>query len=200
MLYGFLGKQFGKVHRYNVRNPSEAIRAMNATLNGFRKAVLEGGSYKVLIGGSKSIGIDELPNPMSDKETIRIIPVVEGSGGAAKIILGAAIIFATAGAASPLIFGAAGIGGTGFLATMTVASLGASIGTSLIMGGIAELLFAPPDAPEVATREEVNNRPSFTFDGSINTVAQGNPVPICYGRLIVGSQVISAGMSVEQGA
>jgi len=33
---------------------------------------------------------------------------------------------------------------------------------------------------------------AFGFSGPVNTTAQGNPVPIGYGRLIVGSVVISA--------
>lgn len=32
----------------------------------------------------------------------------------------------------------------------------------------------------------------------MNTAAQGNSVPVCYGEIIVGSQVIGAGMMTEQ--
>ena len=32
------------------------------------------------------------------------------------------------------------------------------------------------------------------FNGSVNTVGQGHPVPVGYGRLRVGSCVISAGI------
>jgi predicted phage tail protein len=199
MLYGFLGKQFGKVHQYDVKNPAEAVRAMSATIKGFRTALIDGGSYRIVIGGQQDINLDDLAQPLSDRESIRIVPVVEGSGDVGKIILGAAIIYSSAGMAAPL-FGAGGIAGTGFLTTMTGASLGMQIGSSLILGGIAELLFSPPDTTsnETGNREAASNTPSFVFDGAVNTVAQGHPVPVCYGRLIVGSQVISAGLSVEQ--
>jgi predicted phage tail protein len=32
----------------------------------------------------------------------------------------------------------------------------------------------------------------------VNTTAQGHPVPVGYGRMIVGSAVISAGIDVDE--
>ena len=46
--------------------------------------------------------------------------------------------------------------------------------------------------------EKPENTPSTYFDGAVNTTAQGHPVPIGYGKLIVGSAVISAGLTVEE--
>ena len=40
--------------------------------------------------------------------------------------------------------------------------------------------------------------PSYIFNGPVNTMAQGHPVPIGYGEMIVGSAVISAGISVDE--
>jgi len=70
------------------------------------------------------------------------------------------------------------------------------VGWSLIIGGAAQMLFAPktPDGPA----DKPDNKASYAFDGAVNTAAQGNPVPVLYGGpLIVGSQVISAGLSAE---
>ena len=58
------------------------------------------------------------------------------------------------------------------------------------------MLAPQPKTPGAPERPE--NRPSYAFDGPVNTAAQGNPVPVCYGRLIVGSQVVSAGMMAEE--
>jgi len=69
-------------------------------------------------------------------------------------------------------------------------------GVSLILGGVAELIFGKNTSD--GTTENANNRPSYAFGGAINTIGQGNPVPILYGRLEVGSQVISAGISTQQ--
>jgi predicted phage tail protein len=39
---------------------------------------------------------------------------------------------------------------------------------------------------------------SFTFSGITNTVQQGLPVQIVYGRAYIGSAVISSGLDVDQ--
>jgi predicted phage tail protein len=65
-----------------------------------------------------------------------------------------------------------------------------------MLGGVTQMLFSPKSAQSV---ERPENRPSYSFDGAVNTTAQGSPVSVLYGGpLIVGSQVVSAGLSVEQ--
>ena len=195
LLYGFLGRQFGKVHRYDVRNTAEAVRALSATLKGFRQALVEGGSYRVVVGGKDPLTLDRLGNPVSSKETIRIVPVISGAGnGFGQIVLGAALIVASGGMA--LLAG--GAMGLSVGATTLLASAISSIGFSMVMGGVSQMLFSPPQA-QSGGMDRPENKPSYAFDGAVNTAAQGNPVPVCYGGpLIVGSQVVSAGLSVEQ--
>lgn len=175
LLYGFLGRKFGRVHHYDVASPAEAVRAMCATLQGFRKAVVDGGAYRVLVGGKQALSVDEVPNPVSDRESIRIVPVIAGAGrGVGQFIVGAILV----------------AGGTYLGQTWAV-----NLGVSLMIGGVAQMLFAPK-TPE--TVDKPANQASYAFDGAVNTAAQGNPVPVLYGGpLIVGSQVISAGLSVE---
>lgn len=189
MLYGDLGRKFGKVHRYAAKTASECVKAMCATLPGFREYFAPN-YYRVLRAGKEVLDVESVSTPQSSKESIRIIPVVTGakSGGFFGIILGAAIIFLTYGMATPLIAGL----------SMTGASLGMAVGMSLIMGGISQLLFAPDKPKNTGNYEAANNQPNYSFSGAVNTVAQGNPVPICYGRLIVGSQVISAGLTSQE--
>lgn len=184
LLYGFLGKKFGKVHRYDVSSAAEAVRALNATLEGFKEAVIDGGSYKVLRGGKNPILETELHDPQSVKETLRIVPVVAGAkrGGLMGIIIGAVLI-------------AASIWMPGLSAVTANYLLGA--GASMVLGGVAQMLFSPR-ATTGTSVEAAENKPSYAFDGAVNTVAQGNPVPVCYGKLLVGSQIISAGLSSEQ--
>ena len=203
LLYGFLGQAFGRVHKYDVSTPAEAVKALSVTLKGFKKAFVDGGSYRILIGGKTDLDISETVNPVSDRETIRIVPVIAGaSSGGLKIVLGIALLFV----AGPL---ALGFGATGTAAGVAGATTGAAgfagitagtfsaIGVSLVIGGVSQLLFSPPSAAG-DSQERPENKPSFIFNGAINTTRQGNPVPICYGRMIVGSQVISAGLTVEQ--
>lgn len=201
MLYGFLGKQFGKVHQYDVKSPAEAVKALSATIEGFKQTFIDGGYYKVLRAGKDQLTLEQSIEPQSDKETIRIVPVVSGAGrGLGSIVLGAALIWATGGLAGlGMGSGLAGAAGSGslFVAGSWATSFVSNIGFSLILGGVSQMLFSPPDTSR-QTVEAVSNRPSFSFDGAVNTAAQGNPVPICYGKLLVGSQIISAGLTVEQ--
>lgn len=196
MLYGFLGRKFGRVHRYDVKTPAEAVRALSVTLKDFRKALVDGGAYRVLVGGKQELQRTQLCDPSSDRESIRLVPVVSGAGrGLGQIILGAAII----GAA--FFTGGASIAAGGFMSagitTTFWGGIAVGIGSSLVLGGVSQMLFSPKQTSGTVDRAE--NKPSYTFDGAVNTAAQGNPVPIFYGGpLIIGSQVISAGLSVEQ--
>lgn len=192
MLYGFLGDKFGKVHHYDVATPAEAIRALSATIAGFKQSLIDGGYYRVLVGGKADLELNQTIHPVSDRESIRIVPVVAGSGGFGKVLLGAALI----GLAVAFPYASATFSFGTFSTSISLSSMAANIGFSLILGGVSQMLFAPPDAPR--TQESPNNRPSFSFNGAINTSRQGNAVPVCYGRMIVGSQVISAGLSVAQ--
>ena len=48
-----------------------------------------------------------------------------------------------------------------------------------------------------AGADRPDNKPSYAFDGPLNTTAQGNPVPLAYGKILAGSQVISAGLEAR---
>jgi len=170
-LYGHLGKKFGKSFFLAVNSPGEAIKALSANIKGFREYLISnsGLGYHVFID-KKDIGVEEIHNPIS-KEIIKIIPVVYGSGGFFKIILGTVLAFIP------------GMGG---------------LGLSMILSGISEVLFAPPKLKNQTGKQKLENTPSYVFNGVVNTTAQGNAVPLCYGKLRIGSQVISAGMSDKQ--
>lgn len=185
-LYGHLGQQFGKVHHLDVKTPTEVIRALSANFKGFAQAIADG-EWRVLVGG-KAQSLKQIHHPLD--ADISLVPVVGGAGGLGKIILGAALI-----AASFYLPGAT------YFSAMSSFSIDASaiamgIGTSMVLGGISQVLFAPPKANS-ANSEPADTRPSYVFNGPVNTTGQGNPVPVCYGQLRVGSQVISAGLFSE---
>lgn len=52
-----------------------------------------------------------------------------------------------------------------------------------------------PTVKSYTSRNPPDQRTSYLFDGAVNTVAQGGPVPIIYGRMRVGSVVVSAGIN-----
>lgn len=190
LLYGVLGRQFGKIHRFAVRSPAEAIRALSVNFPGFRRALIDGGAYRVLRGGRAALGVNDLRAPQSARESLRIVPVVQGARGLGQLILGAALFMAIGPVGEFMAFNMeAGAAMTSFVTGGMKA-----IGVSLMLSGVSTLLFSPV---KTQSTERPENKPSYAFDGPVNTSTQGNPVPVCYGRAVVGSQVISAGLSVD---
>jgi len=187
-LYGHLGKQFGKVFRLDVASPAEAVRALCANFSGFDVALASYAPGYHVIVGKNDIGIGDLT--FHGRAPIKIVPAVTGAkSGLGQVVVGALIIIAA------FYTGGASIGASGGITAGTVGTMALSFGTSLIIGGLSQMLTS---APSVESTEAATNNPSYVFNGPVNTVAQGNPVPLCYGRMIVGSQVVSAGLSVEQ--
>ena len=192
-LYGVLGSRFGRTFRLALdsNTPAEAIAALSAQLKGFREFLLgakdRGLGFAVFVG-KRNLKEDELTSP-SGADDIRIAPILLGSknGGVFNIILGAIlIVVGSIGQYTP--WGQA-YGGQIWGPYLS------SWGTSMLIGGVIQLLSPPPKAPKNTDR--AGNQPSYVFNGAINTQAQGNPVPVLYGRMIVGSAVISAGIHAE---
>ncbi len=178
LLYGALGKRFGRVHRYAVRNAAEAVIALRTNYADFRQALIDGGSYRVITGGRDGIALEQLHDPISQRNTVRIVPVIQGAGGLGRAIIGTALAV------------------VGFLTGQPWLM---NIGVSMALSGVSEMLFAKKPAAPTTAAERPENRPSYTFDGAVNTAAQGNPFALFYGGpLIVGSQVASAGLNSVQ--
>jgi predicted phage tail protein len=218
VLRGELGKQFGRVHHFDLNTPAEAIRALCANFEGFQQALVtaaeRGVGYIVQVGKSAIEELDEIHNPTGQSEEISITPVLAGAGGGTgKILAGiaivaASIIFApTVGGFLGLGAGAVTSGAAGTMAAIT--SITGAIGVSLILSGTAQLLSPQPaelpgltgatgargNSFDPANNDPADNRASYIYNGAVNLTAQGNPVPICYGRMRVGSVVVSAGVS-----
>lgn len=183
ILYGHLAKKYGKRHKLDVSSPAEAIRAFSANYKDFKESIINGGGYRVLAGNDDRSYDEGIRLPTS--KTIKIIPVVQGSSGLGRIVLGAALIAASYYLPGLQYFSAF----SSF--SINASAIASSIGFSLLLGGVSQLLFSPPSSSS-GDYEKVNNKPSYNFNGAVNTTGQGNPVPICYGRLRVGSQLVSA--------
>ncbi len=190
ILLGELGRQFGRRHKMVVSSAAEAVRALSANFPTFERELVSSGErgvgYKVLVGRDE-LNLERLHEP-SGQQRITIAPVISGAGGngLGQIILGAALIAVAWW--NPMGWAAAG----SFLAQATLYS----VGTSMILGGVAQMIAPTPKSTEPSERPE--NKPSYAFNGAVNTTAQGQPVPVGYGRLIVGSAVISAGIDVDE--
>lgn len=196
-LYGTLGARFGRVHRLVVNSAAEAVRALSVQLPGFERFFYEAKDRGVVFAvfhGRRNIGQDELGHPPGRAE-IRIAPVIAGSkrAGMMQTVIGVALIavatLATAGVAGA---GFAGIGAGGIWGTV------GALGISMAISGVAQMVTKQPTGLDAS--DKADNQPSYSFNGPVNTQAQGNPVPLLYGRMIVGSAVLSAGIYAEDKA
>ncbi|MFU1519394.1 hypothetical protein ACM25P_13030 [Vreelandella alkaliphila] len=188
-LYGNLGKRFGKKYVLDVRDPAEAVRALGTQLAGFSDEI-KSGNWHVISGPlEKGSTLDEdgLKVALGSQREIHIMPAIEGAGGSwGNIIIGAAMIAA-----------AFYTGGASMAAWTTGQASLAAAGAGMALGGVAQML-APSPTSNYDDRESPNQRPSFLFDGPVNTSTQGLPVPVVYGRIKTGSVVVSAGMTAEE--
>jgi predicted phage tail protein len=191
ILAGKLGKIFGREHEFDISTPAEAIRALSVNFKDFASHLIDSEKnnigYRVVVDKQPIDSVENIRDPFS--QTVRIVPVVIGAkGGLGSIILGVALI------AVSFIPGLNVAVWSGMAATWS--SIAFSLGTSLLLGGVAQLL--SPQQKSQAPAEAPENKPSYTFDGPVNTTSQGQPVPLGYGRLIVGSAVISAGITADE--
>lgn len=156
---------------------------------GFERHMTESASrgvkYAVFVG-NQNIGEGDLDKPVG-REIIRIVPVIAGAkrAGSLQTIVGVVLI----AVATVMTGGFAGIaagGGWGVVG---------AVGISMSIGGVMAMLSPQPKG--LGTQDGANNRASYSFNGPVNTSVQGNPVPLLYGRMIVGSAVISAGIYSE---
>lgn len=186
-LYGKLGQMFGREFKLAVRSPAEAVRALSAQLPGFEAHFMSAHTKGVgfaVFAGDRNLTQDEVPHPSGD-DVIKIAPVLMGSkrGGLLNVVIGAALI-----AVSFVIPGS-----TPAMAKLAAGVMAAGVGMAI--GGVIQLLSPTPRG--IGTRDESDNQASYNFNGPVNTIAQGNAVPVLYGRMKVGSAVISAGIIAE---
>ena len=199
-LYGELAEFVGhKEFEVKVNNIAQAVSFLIHNFQGLEK-YMNPKYYQVKVG-NYDIDDNELNYPIG-KEDIHFIPVIAGAGrgGLGKILLGAALIggaFLTGGVS--FTFAQVPLANAGAITGITGTFLGKAavyLGASLVLSGVAEMLFPLPK-PEKFTSEE-DPQLSFNFSGVQNTSRAGTPVPIVYGEIITGSVVISAAVDTNQ--
>ena len=173
-LHGVLADTYGPEHRFAISSPREAINALEANYPGFRRDFLAHPSYALFADGDwrDEGNCPDVANAPVSRE-MDLCPVVEGRNFVPLIAAG--ITAVTGGAIS-------GIAATLLAGAIT---LGLSIGISLLLA---------PKAKK--TSRDGSKDESYMFSGPENVTEQGVPVPLVYGRCIVGSVVVSAGLEV----
>ena len=208
-VYGALRKRLGQCRfEFDVATPAQAIKALCVNFPGLDKWLIDseqdGVGYRVAVSKEKITEQDMTPlvMPFSEREVFSITPVVAGAGrGAGQILAGVALIALSAvtfggSTAFAGAFSATGIGaGAGATATGSIALF--QVGAYLTLSGIAQAISPQPDMGLERGREAAKLE-SFVFNNVVNTSKQGLPVPIAYGRVFVGSAVLSSGLDVDQ--
>lgn len=204
-VYGKLRQWLGGQCRFelDVDTPAQALKALCVNFPGLDRWLInserDGIGYRVTVGRERITNdhADRLVLPWSDREVFSICPVIAGAGGpVGRILVGIGLValsFLLPGSTIGL-FGAGTIGLTAFAAPVL------SVGAALVLGGVAQLISPTQTMGNLTQGKEAVRLESFSFSGIVNTSKQGLPVPVAYGRVFVGSAVISSGLDVNQTA
>ena len=192
-LLGELGKRFGRKHKFMANSPRDIFSALSHQIEGFKdyfcNAHEKGIGFKLIDGNPDGMSYEDVL--MGCKRLI-VAPVVSGGGAVGRILIGVALValaFVSFGTSAAF----AGIASAGAKAAVG-SSLLFSLGTSLVLTGIAQLLTPTPDA-----QKETDRKDSFLFDRTSDLTVQGQPVPILYGKFLAASPlIISSALTTQQ--
>lgn len=173
-LGGFLGKKYGKTHKMAAKSPAHAVAMLCACFKGFRKDFQQH-NWRILVNDYTACEEDIKNHINAAGKCIRFLPKFEGSGNYARIVAGVIITI---------------------IGVVYQQPTAVQLGVGLIVGGVLGLMFGVnPSATDQANDAK---KTSYLFGGTLNTTGQGNPRPLLYGRRLVGSQVVSAGISTRE--
>jgi len=140
--------------------------------------------------------------------------IITAGAGAGFLGLGAGLTGTAAVAATATT---AAVAGTGFvLGTAASVAIG-SIGAALVLGGVAEMISPQPKIPSnfgafgggsrfgssnrtngpVGVTRGLDGQQSYAYTGAANTVGIGATVPLAYGKVLIGSHLLRAKVSVK---
>lgn len=180
-LYGNL-RRFGNEFKLKeVDNVADAMQALYCQINGFRLAIQKG-LFQVKFN-EKMFSMETLKEDMLETvenfAILHIIPVFAGSGGAIQMVVGAVMVV------------------VGVLTSWTgVGAYVGAMGVALMASGVATMLTQTPQT-DVGRIDEKEKQQSTSFSNLQNLVAQGRPVPLAYGKIMVGSLVIGKGLETR---
>jgi predicted phage tail protein len=169
-IHGILAREFGNSFKLSLPNPRDVLEAIDCNREGFLQRLVElqreGLCYDLIINKERITNGPDMDN-ISNAATIDLVPAISGSGTA--IAMGLKAI------------------GT-FLAKKTLA---ATLVKAVLFAAISYALSPKPEN-EALEIEVDGSKSSLIFSNPVNVASQGSPVPIGYGRLQVGSQVVQA--------
>tara|TARA_R110000824_G_scaffold388164_1_gene583641 strand:- start:3743 stop:4378 length:636 start_codon:yes stop_codon:yes gene_type:complete len=163
-LHGVLAKEYGQNFCLSVGTPRNVLHAIDANRDGFIARVIQLHKEGCVyeILINKKRVKDQNEQDQNNPHTIDLVPAITGSGPIA-----AAIAFLGSG------------------------TLLANISLAIIFSAISFALSPRPEVEQIEATAQAS-KSSLVFSNIVNTASQGVPLPIGYGRLKVGSQVIQA--------
>lgn len=181
-LYGQLAKDYGEFMDISAKTPREAVTALAYQCPKYKEHLINHNWHIVLGKQENDIKEQELDLSLGNYQEVHLIPEIMGQGKWGSVILGA-ILFVVGAALS--------ISGN---------PLGTNLmwmGGAMMLGGLIAATTRIPGIGDTRVEEE-DKRASFLFSGAVNTSTQGLPIPRGYGRLLIGSAVVSASVYAEE--
>ncbi len=173
ILEGNLGKKVGKEWKLNVRTAVEAIKAIQANCDGFLAEIAERkNKYIFVIDGTPYYDWAALYTKI--KKTLKLIPVLVGGAVIIPALAYTVVAISTALTIST------------FAATLILIA-----GIALVAYGVYSLVtyLMTPDKPGDPSDYATS---SFIFGSAENVESQGGAIPVGYGRMLLGSKIITA--------
>lgn len=165
-IHGILAREFGDSFDFSLPNPKDVLEAIDCNRRGFIKRLIElqkqGFCYDIIINKKRITKKEDFPTTANPK-TIDLVPAITGSGPETMALL---------------FFG----GEVG---------IGAYIASAVFLAAVSYALTPKPEVEALEVEADASSS-SLIFSNTVNVASQGSPVPIGYGRLKVGSQVIQA--------
>lgn len=171
-LYGGL-RECGRRFDLQVASPAEAVHALTVQIPALRQKLRQG-FYQVRFG-RRDWSEGELKSGFGQpaEGVLHIVPRVQGAGRKGGIIQTiAGVVVAAVG----YFFGQA---------------WAVQLGVGMALGGVAQMLTKPP---KLENGKGVESSRNSSFSNLSNTAAQGQSMPLAYGRIYCGSRVVSQGI------
>ena len=194
-LEGELGAKFGKEYTMNVSSFSEVFRCLECNFSNFRQYLIScvdnNVGFVCEVAGRPLNSETELLLEYGEGDMV-ITSIPAGSKSAAAKIL-AAIAIAVIVITNPAMLPALSTGSfsAGTFALTNVGLLVAGVGVSLAMAGIQQMMAPDPSV-------DSNQDESYLFQGTGQTIVEGDPVPVLYGKLRVPGRPISLQLRNER--
>lgn len=178
-LQGQLATEYGESIRLEAKTPREAVLALSYQCPKY-KEVLTANNWHIFVGENNDISENELDLQLGKVTDVFLVPMIKGASGAFNFIAGA-LLFVAGFILSPTPFG--------------VPLMAAGVG--MMIGGLIQMTTKVPGTDDMS-RDSVDSKASFLFSGPTNTASQGVAIPRGYGRMMVGSVVVSVALYSEQ--